>query len=349
MRSSTSIGLIVALLAVAGMLRYIINSPTRQQPALAPAPATTSTLIDMQTDANGDQMPDALVAELQRLATQYSHDLTKDGDREALSTIATLSSRLPHIESTRAAQKQAAGLLTQLAAADDPTEQRALAQQVDQVLAQAEALDPTYRLAAATAAQLAGDKLGVQPDAAPRKGQTTPAAPDFGQLERGDILLIRGGDIYLNWIYAQHYSHAGIYDGNGFVYESNPDGLRLKPLAEWQQPGHLVALGRNNKLASERVLAALDWAEATYKTDGLTHYNHDIPDKWVADKLYCSQLVWRINQHAGVDLDSNDFWYLAWIAIRLGPLGVELAVPAVLPDEIALSDNITIYSAGITK
>lgn len=351
MRSSTSIGFILALVTIAGMLFNIISSAA--SPQGAPASITTSSPIDMQTDANGDHLPDALVAELQRLEAQYSHDLSEGVDKEALAAIAALSSRLPHAQSTRTAQAQAADLLAQLAAASDPAEQRALAQQVDQVLAQAEALDPTYHLAMATAAQLTGDKLGIQPDTGPDTesgtAQTIATGPDFSQLKRGDILLIRGGDIYLNWIYAQHYSHAGIYDGNGFVYESNPDGLRLKPLAEWQQPGHLVALGRNNRLSSEQVQAALDWAEMSYKTNGSTHYNHDIPDKWVADKLYCSQLVWRINQKAGVNLDSNDFWYLAWMAMRLGPPGVELAIPAVLPDEIALSDNITIYSAGITK
>lgn len=339
MRSSTWGGLLLALLAVAAMALYAWRS-------LAAAPPALEQQIDMQADANGDQLPDALVAELERLGALFARDLDASEDKAALAVIGALANRLPLADSTRDTQQQAKALLEKQAATDDPAAKAALAQQVDQLLAQAETFDPTYRLARATVEKLAGNRLQIaQPDATPDDA----SGPDFSGLKRGHIMLVRGGDIYLNWIYAQHYSHAGMYDGNGLVYESNPDGVRLKPLADWQEPGHLVGLGYNNKLSDQQVQAALDWAKQTYSTDGSTHYNHDIPDKWTEDKLYCSQLVWRINQHAGVDLDSNDFWYLAWISTRLGPAGLELALPAVLPDELAYSDHVTIYSAGVTK
>ncbi len=339
MRASTLIGTALAAAAVVGLIFNMMGNRGAQPPG---QPGEPSAIIDFKTDANGDHLPDALVTEIQRLAAKFDHDLTEGNDSEALSLIRALSSRMPHAQGTRDVQKQAAALLAKQAAADDPLEKEKLAKEIEQLLGEAEKADPTYQAAMATVEKLAGDKFVTQ------AGQVQ-EAPDFGQLQRGDILFTRGDNTYLNWVYAQRYSHAGIYDGNGMVYESNPDGLRLKPLTDWQEPGHLVALARPTKMSGEQVQAALDWAEAAFKTDGSTHYNHDIPDKWAENKLYCSQLVWQINKHAGVDLDSNDFWYMVWISARLGPLGVDLAVPAVLPDEVALSDNITIYSSGVTR
>lgn len=341
MRTSTGVGLGLALVAVAGMIFYALSNlaspaaaPRGNQPANQPE-------IDLQTDSNSDGMPDALVAEMQGLATRFAHDLDNDDQQEALSALAGLVGRLPLSDATHDTHAHVKELLTQQTGAADPEEKRVLAQRVDQLLQEAESLDPAYQIAVSTLRRLAGAQAGVQTGA---EGQ-----PDFSQLQRGDILLIRGGDIYLNWFYAQHYSHAGIYDGNGMVYESNPDGVRLKPLAKWQEPGRQVALGRIDNLPVDAVLAALEWAKQTYRADGSTHYNHDIPDKWVEDKLYCSQLVWKIIEHAGVDLDSNDIWYLAWIATRLGPIGPEFALPAVLPDEVALSDHLQIYASGVTQ
>jgi uncharacterized protein YycO len=332
MRTSPWPAVALASVVVAGMIFYAMSN-------LAASSAVE--LIDMQADHNGDQHPDEFVAELQSLAGRFADDLDGTQQIAAQAALADFFSRIPLAADTHDIHAQAQELLAQQAATSDPAAKRSLAQQVDQLLQQAETFDPAYGAALSTIKHLAGAHSGVLADAE--------AAPDFSQLQRGDILLTRGGDIYLNWFYAQHYSHAGIYDGDGMVYESNPDGIRLKPLAKWQEPGHQVALARIESLSVDDVLAALEWAKETFKTDGSTGYNHDIPDKWTEDKLYCSQLVWRIIDHAGLDLDSNDFWYLAWITTRLGPLGPELALPAVLPDELALSDRLQIYSSGITQ
>lgn len=339
-RSSAWLGTALALVAVAAMIAWSLNNLALQRSTAAPA----GSALDLQTDTNGDHLPDELVAELQRLGDRFDQDLDASRDKEAFAAVTALFHRLPLAESTYAAHAQVKQLLAQQAATSDPVQKMALAQQIDTLLQGAETLDPAYQSALATVKQLAGVYSG-----AAAASQAEAAAPDFSKLQRGDILLIRGGNIYLNWIYAQHYSHAGIYAGDGLVLESNPDGVHLKSLSKWQEPGHLVALARSNRLSSAEVNAALDWALQSYKTDGSTHYNHDIVDKWLQDKVYCSQLVWKVTEHAGVDLDSNDFWYIAWITTRLGPLGPELAIPAVLPDEVALSDAITIYSSGMTR
>lgn len=326
--------------------------------------------IDMQTDRNGDQLPDELVAELNELAAAAQRDGDNDADAQDISALMDLLDRIPLTDSTLQAQEQAHTLMGQLMAAHDPATKEALARRIDALYEAAETTDPIYALTLQTAETLAaqsgadpfadpyrvflptlqraGDAhgLAVQPAMQPMAGQ---GAPDFSRLRRGHIMFVRGDRWYLNWLYARTYSHAGAYDGSSLVYESLADGVKLQPLAHWQEPGREVGLAYNNRRSEAEVQAAMDWAKQTYKTDGATAYNYNIPDKWTDSKLYCSQLVWKIHQHIGVDLDSNDFWYLLWVAARAGAVGSGVAYSAVMPDEIAASDYVTMYSEGVTR
>ena len=92
---------------------------------------------------------------------------------------------MPHAQGTRDAQKQAAALLAKQAAADDPLEKEKLAKEIEQLLGEAEKADPTYQAAMATVEKLAGDKFVTQ-------AGKVQEAPDFEQLQRGDILFTRG-------------------------------------------------------------------------------------------------------------------------------------------------------------
>lgn len=165
----------------------------------------------------------------------------------------------------------------------------------------------------------------------------------WGSLARADVMHINNKGLINLW--AMYYSHSGTYNGGGYVYESNTDGVRLKPLANWQQ-GQPVALGRTNGKTYADRTAALNWAEAKYGTDGRTPYNYNFVDKWTDSALYCSQLVWKIHGHMGLNVDSNDWRYLAWLTARYGLLGTTVGYYAVAPDEIFLSPLITYYSVG---
>jgi uncharacterized protein YycO len=168
---------------------------------------------------------------------------------------------------------------------------------------------------------------------------------DWRKLKRGDIMLVFGND-WRAWIYAMKYSHAGNYDGSQRVYESNPsDGVRLKPLSNWQRPNIYIGLGRNNKKSESQVRGALDWAKGKYG-DGRTPYNYVYPDKWTDSRLYCSQLVWKIHKYLGVDLDSNNWGYFVWAAARFGAWILGVIGPGVAPDEIGLSPSVAIYAEG---
>jgi hypothetical protein len=123
--------------------------------------------------------------------------------------------------------------------------------------------------------------------------------------------------------------------------------VRLNALSRWQAPQLFVALAFDNQLTSARTQEGLNWAEATYGTNGETPYNYFFWDKERNDRLYCSQLTWKIHHHMVVNLDSNHWAYQLWIAVHWGPWAILLiSLPAVAPDEIALSSNVTIYSAS---
>lgn len=176
-----------------------------------------------------------------------------------------------------------------------------------------------------------------------------PLGVDYSQLRPGDIMLIRHPHLLALKIaiYALYYTHAGNYLGNQMVLESNEDGVRIKPLRDWQIRGACVALGRDNKRTSAQVSEAVEWAKNQYGMDGRTPYNYDYFNKLTDSRLYCSQLTWKIHNHLGIDLDSNDYRYLASIALKVGLAGAALAAKAaVAPDEIRYSPNVDFYAEG---
>ncbi len=299
--------------------------------------------IDLRKDANRDGIPDALVAEVDRIARS----------QDQMAAIADFVSRLPYSPRTRALQREAERLQMQMAEVKSDEEARQILEKL-RALSNEMMADPNYArtiqsltvLLASPNAREGGDipiKTGAMTE-----GAVSTASVNWGALQRGDIMLVRSGlwDWFM-FIYAMWYSHAGNYDGNGLVYESNTDGVRLKPLSNWQQPGQYIGLGRDNKRSIAEVQSAVDWAKGFYGTDGRTPYNYFYPDKWTDSRLYCSQLTWKIHKHIGVDLDSNAWQYQLWIAARWGWWAVVLvSIPAVAPDEIGLDGDVTFYSTG---
>ncbi len=299
--------------------------------------------IDLKKDADRDGIPDALAMEVSRIARSPNQ----------MAAIASFVNRLPYSPRTRALQQEAEKLQAQMAEVKSDEEARQILEKL-RAISDEMMTDPNY---ARTIQGLTA--LLVSPDS--RKASGSPmeisgkegdavgiSSVNWGSLQRGDIMLVRSGlwDWFM-FIYAMWYSHAGNYDGNGLVFESNADGVRLKPLSKWQQPGQYIGLGRDNKRSAAEVQAALDWAKGFYGTDGQTPYNYFYPDKWTDSRLYCSQLAWKIHKRIGVDIDSNAWQYQLWIAARWGVWAVvAVSIPAVAPDEIWLDGDVTMYSTG---
>jgi hypothetical protein len=177
--------------------------------------------------------------------------------------------------------------------------------------------------------------------------------PDYEKLQRGDVMLLRSqGSFLFPW--TVYYSHAGTYDGNNMVYESVKSGVQLGPLQHWKERGTRVGLGRSTASSAQQVVTALDQAQSRYGTNRKTPYNFVFPDKTRDDAIYCSQLSWKIHRSLGVDLDSNDWRWFAQVGLKnlyagapaIGVLIPTVLVPAIAPDEIYYSRNVSFYSEG---
>lgn len=237
----------------------------------------------------------------------------------------------------------------ELFAVKDAREAQELARELEEQVRQRRGEDPEYARelakAEAEAARMFEEKR-LQDAALNTRGKdqgdfTIQAVP-WSLLWTGDIMHINNKKFFN--IYAMYYSHSGTYNGSNTVYESNSDGVRVLPLSSWQQ-GQPVALGYTRNRTYSQVTAALSWAKTKYGTDGRTPYNWNFLNKTTDSALYCSQLVWKMHQYMGVNVDSNNWTYSLYLTAKFGLVGTTFAYAAVAPDEVYLSNEIVYYYA----
>lgn len=96
------------------------------------------------------------------------------------------------------------------------------------------------------------------------------------------------------------YSHCGIIyerNGNYYVYEAISK-VTLTPIKEWikgGKDGHYVV---KRLINSEDLLTSDNLLKMKNEGDKLMHKNYDLNFEWSDDKIYCSELVWKIYQRA---------------------------------------------------
>ena len=101
------------------------------------------------------------------------------------------------------------------------------------------------------------------------------------------------------------YSHMGIIyenEGNYFVYEAIQP-VKLTPLTDWIKRGenqHYVIKRLKN---SENILTPETLRKMRTIGERFSGKNYDIYFEWSDDKIYCSELVWKIYQEAtGIEI-----------------------------------------------
>ncbi len=316
----------VSLLTVVLLVTFINPAVILAAP---PAP------LDLHTDLDRDGVPDALTLAVEQLATARNSEVA----------IQDLLARVPYQAETYMLQKEAALLNQQLEFVRSPEEAERIHAQLQEIAAKM-AQDPAY-IDFVNGLERLYVQQGLMVEENTERGRDFAIqAVNWGNLQAGDVMLVRSGKFpWTSFLYAMTYSHTGNYNGNSQVYESNADGVRLKPLSNWQVSGQYIALGRSNKRTVAQVQAALAWAKGRYGTNGSTPYNYFYPNKTTDNSLYCSQLTWKIHNYTGVNVDSNAWQYQLWIAAKWGVWAVAaVAIPAVAPDEVGLDGDITYYS-----
>jgi len=288
---------------------------------------TPGLLIDVQTDADKDGLPDALVTAVYAVA--------KAGD--PMAAIKDVVSRLPYSDETHALQQKAEALHAQLTEKSDAAEAEQINAEI-QDLTEQMAKDPNYTKTVEALQSM------FQP---PETAAVSPQAISFSGLQRGDIILQKDFLFLPGYLYAMWYGHAGNFHGNGLSYESHAPGVELRAVADvYQQGSQYVGIYRSRRPAAD-VAGALNSAENRYGTNRSTPYNYFFPNKWTDQALYCSQLTWKIHLQTGVDLDSQAWQYQLFLASRYGWWVIPaIGLPAVAPDEISLSPNVTFIRGG---
>jgi uncharacterized protein YycO len=182
----------------------------------------------------------------------------------------------------------------------------------------------------------------------------------YNRLQKGDVLLRRTGlqgcklmvVVPLCQFWAFMYEHSGIYYGkrlNGdlVVYESTSDGgVQFLPLKTWQKTNLYVGIHRS-AIDVYRIAAVFEQLVNKYGYRGQTRYNFNLANKYTTKALYCSQLVWKFYLRLGIDVDSNDPMYAAWLRLMYGnTVGNYVSANAVAPDEVGLTSKLFRVAAG---
>ncbi len=292
-----------------------------------PVFAADEPTLDLSIDRNGNQISDAIESEVATLRALPADQQTTE--------IKNFVAKLPLSADTLALQKRAQELSMSLSTAK-PEDAQVILDELAKISSQLDE-DPVIKKATSDLLTVTG--IGL-------KDGTTPSLfVAFSSLRKGDILGRRSwyGGLF-PW--AMKYEHLGNYNGNDYVYESNPDGVTLKPLSKWKSWGQYVGLAHDKRVTDTTIANAVEWAKTTYGTNGRTPYNWNFADKQTNASLYCSQLTWKIHSYAGFNLDSNDSYYLFAMSIRFGPWIIPVLISAVAPDEVMLSPHLTVYSEG---
>lgn len=134
-----------------------------------------------------------------------------------------------------------------------------------------------------------------------------------GFLKNGDIIFQTSKSSQSKAIQvATHskYSHMGIiYEDNGryFVYEA-VQPVKLTSLKEWikrGENGHYVIKRLKN---SDRVLTSSTLTEMKKIGEQFKGKPYDIYFEWSDDKIYCSELVWKIYKQAtGIEIGQLEY------------------------------------------
>ncbi|MFA6033370.1 MAG: hypothetical protein WC889_10765 [Myxococcota bacterium] len=212
------------------------------------------TWIDLVKDLDGDGVPDELedvVASIEALAAGGTPGTVDDNETDAvMGAITDLVKRLPFSEEALAIQAGIASLTEKLVSEQDEAEMKRLTEE----LADKQALlltDPTYAALSDGLSKIVERRMDEQTNAV-LKGEMaagtavgTAAGPNYSKMRRGDILLEYNNGISRIFPYVWQYTHAGIYDGDGMVYESVSKGVALNPLTGWQTSGTRISLFRS--------------------------------------------------------------------------------------------------------
>lgn len=129
-----------------------------------------------------------------------------------------------------------------------------------------------------------------------------------GEIQNGDLIFqtsLSGQSKAIQVATKSKYSHCGIIykeGGNVFVFEA-VQPVKRTPLDKW------IARGQNGKYVIKRlknadeVLTSSALAKMKEEGNRFNGKNYDLTFEWSDDKIYCSELIWKVYQRAtGIEI-----------------------------------------------
>ena len=131
---------------------------------------------------------------------------------------------------------------------------------------------------------------------------------DYGEIKNGDLIFqtsLSGQSKAIQLATKSKYSHCGIIfkDGNDYFVFEAIQPVKRTPLYKW------IARGQEGKYVIKRlknadqVLTPTTLAKMKAVGDEFNGKNYDLTFEWSDDKIYCSELIWKIYQRAtGIEI-----------------------------------------------
>ena len=128
------------------------------------------------------------------------------------------------------------------------------------------------------------------------------------EIKNGDLIFqtsLSGQSKAIQLATKSKYSHCGLIykDGNSFYVFEAAQPVKRTPLDKW------IARGQDGKYVIKRlknadqVLTSSTLAKMKQVGDSFNGKNYDLTFEWSDDKIYCSELIWKIYQRAtGIEI-----------------------------------------------
>lgn len=342
--TSTRRSTIVVVTLALVLLLPLAARPVSAQDGSEPSP------FDMNTDSDGNGIPDEFESAYNELARA-----------EGLSGVERFVNRIPVSQDTLRLKSKIDTIFSKYQSTSSPERRQALWGQIQAIADQMARDDPVHAAALRYMDVLSGQSASAAAGAG--GASSSGSAQDYEDEinQRGDVLFIRYRGFTPAWLWTMDWSHVGMYDGRGMVYESDTDlfgplcnGVERRSISKFIRNDHAIRYGQlADSSGRSHVSAALSRAQTAYGTGCSTPYNYVFSDKWTTSRMYCSQLVWRTYKDIGnysVDLDSNHWRYQLWLTVNYSAaIAATIGIPGVAPDEIALDPDLDGYYETIVR
>jgi uncharacterized protein YycO len=131
---------------------------------------------------------------------------------------------------------------------------------------------------------------------------------DNGEIKNGDLIFqtsLSGQSKAIQLATKSKYSHCGLIfkDDNGFYVFEAIQPVKRTPLDKW------IARGQDGKYVIKRlknageILTPAVLMKMKQVCDNFSGKNYDLTFEWSDDKIYCSELIWKIYQRStGIEI-----------------------------------------------